>query len=119
MQDAGFENQKALADAIGVTQAAVSKWENGTVPDGSQIVKLCKVLRVSADELLGRIKFGGMERGETWEFGPICPVHQPQAAARHDAARLAQETLDELFQLRKDFTERISRIERKISRLKK
>ena len=44
--------QKELADAIGVSVQAVSKWECGATPDISQISLLCAVLGTSADELL-------------------------------------------------------------------
>lgn len=46
--------QEKLADFLGVTYKAVSKWECGiTVPDLSLIVPLAKLLHVSTDELLG------------------------------------------------------------------
>ena len=45
--------QERLADCLGVTYKAVSKWECGlTMPDVSLIVPLSRVLHVSADELL-------------------------------------------------------------------
>lgn len=45
--------QERLADYLGVTDKAVSKWECGlTMPDLSLIVPLARVLNVSADELL-------------------------------------------------------------------
>ena len=45
--------QERLADYLGVTDKAVSKWECGlTMPDLSLIVPLSRVLHVSADELL-------------------------------------------------------------------
>jgi transcriptional regulator with XRE-family HTH domain len=52
-KDAGFEKQKTLADRVGVTQAAVSKWQSGTIPDGARLQKLAKALGVTADWLLG------------------------------------------------------------------
>lgn len=46
--------QERLADFLGVTYKAVSKWECGlTMPDLAIILPLAKVLGVSADELLG------------------------------------------------------------------
>jgi len=46
--------QEELADFLGVTYKAVSKWECGlTTPDLSLIVPLSKVLGVTTDELLG------------------------------------------------------------------
>lgn len=46
--------QEKLADYLGVSYQAVSKWETGvTCPDISLICPLTKLLHVSADELLG------------------------------------------------------------------
>ena len=46
--------QDRLADYLGVSAQAVSKWELGqTAPDLSLIALLCRVLGVTADELLG------------------------------------------------------------------
>ncbi len=46
--------QERLADYLGVTYKAVSKWECGlTMPDLSLIIPLARILQVSADELLG------------------------------------------------------------------
>ena len=46
--------QEQLADHLGVTHKAVSKWECGlTMPDISLIIPLARILQVSADELLG------------------------------------------------------------------
>ena len=45
--------QKQLADAIGVSVQAISKWECGATPDITQIQPLCRALGASANELLG------------------------------------------------------------------
>ena len=46
--------QERLAEYIGVSEQAVSKWErSAAVPDIGLLVPLTKVLRCSADELLG------------------------------------------------------------------
>ncbi|MDR0916512.1 MAG: helix-turn-helix domain-containing protein [Oscillospiraceae bacterium] len=48
--------QEQLAELIGVTDKAISKWENGTgLPDISQIVPLASVFGVSTDVLFGTI----------------------------------------------------------------
>ncbi|MBQ8511885.1 MAG: helix-turn-helix transcriptional regulator [Clostridia bacterium] len=55
--------QEKLADFLGVTYQSVSKWECGTtLPDFAMIVPLARVLRVSADELLGMKPAGEDER---------------------------------------------------------
>ncbi len=47
-------NQVELANLCGVQQSCVSKWERGeTLPDAEMIIKLCEVLKSSADYLLG------------------------------------------------------------------
>lgn len=46
--------QEALAEALGVTVGAVSKWENGNnVPDVLTMMELANFYNVSVDELLG------------------------------------------------------------------
>ena len=45
--------QKELADRIGVSDKAVSKWETGrSMPDTSLLEPLCKELGISINELL-------------------------------------------------------------------
>lgn len=45
--------QKALADCLGITNKAVSKWECGnSLPDNSIMVELCNILEISVNELL-------------------------------------------------------------------
>ena len=66
--------QERLADFLGVTYKAVSKWECGlTTPDLALIVPLTRVLHVSADELLG----GKQEEidGRRTEFDERCDNH--------------------------------------------
>ena len=49
--------QKDLADRLGVTYQAVSKWENGkNIPDLSIIKKLCDEFNMDIDELLNGVK---------------------------------------------------------------
>lgn len=46
--------QEDLAEQLHVTSQAISKWENETgLPDITQIVPLCRILEISADELFG------------------------------------------------------------------
>lgn len=45
--------QNELADKLGITDRAVSKWENGRgMPDMSLLMPLCKILGISINELL-------------------------------------------------------------------
>ncbi|MCL2197808.1 MAG: methyltransferase domain-containing protein [Defluviitaleaceae bacterium] len=51
--------QEALAEQLGITFQAVSKWETGqTVPDTVLLPKLAHALGVSVDKLLGYTAFG-------------------------------------------------------------
>ena len=46
-------NQEMLADKLGVSRQAVSKWETGeAVPELNKVVQLAKVFQVTTDELL-------------------------------------------------------------------
>ena len=45
--------QNDIADKVGVTAQAVSKWENGkSLPDASIMLELCKLLEIDVNELL-------------------------------------------------------------------
>lgn len=45
--------QAALAEKIGITDRAVSKWENGkSMPDASIMLELCELLDINVNELL-------------------------------------------------------------------
>ena len=55
--------QEKLADMLGITYKAVSKWECGmTSPDISMIVPLARILCVTTDELLGLVPIEKDER---------------------------------------------------------
>ncbi len=54
LQKARGWSQEELADRIGVTRQAVSRWESNTAkPDADKIIALCKLFGVTADYLLG------------------------------------------------------------------
>lgn len=47
--------QSQLADAIGVTHAAISYWENGVnIPNISDCWKMADYMNISIDELVGK-----------------------------------------------------------------
>lgn len=49
--------QEFVADALGVSRQAVSKWENGTVdPSTSNLLSLAKLYGLSAEELLQNVE---------------------------------------------------------------
>lgn len=73
--------QEDLAAELGVTAAAVSKWENGyTLPDILMLCALADFFAVSTDELLGRVR--------EWKYAVIAA--QTEALGRQIAA-LAKE----------------------------
>ena len=59
MRKARGWNQEELAERVGVTRQAVSRWESGTAkPDADKIISICDLFGVSADYLL-RDQFSG------------------------------------------------------------
>lgn len=53
MRKARGWNQEELADRVGVTRQAVSRWESGSAkPDADKIIVICDLFGVSADYLL-------------------------------------------------------------------
>ena len=51
--------QAALADKLGITDRAVSKWERGKgLPDASLMLDLCEILGITVNELLNGEKIG-------------------------------------------------------------
>ena len=49
--------QEFVAESLGVSRQAVSKWESGTTePSTSNLIALTKLYKVSADEILDKIK---------------------------------------------------------------
>ena len=54
--------QEFVAESIGVSRQAVSKWENGTAdPSTSNLLALAELFGVSAEELLRSVKRGTPE----------------------------------------------------------
>ena len=52
-KQAGFHNQKELAEACGVTEATISHYINSRrLPDAKTLVKLAQVLNCSIDDLI-------------------------------------------------------------------
>lgn len=58
-------SQEQLADKLGISRQAVSKWESGSsVPDMEKMMQLCKILNCSLDELVDD-GVGGNKRSST------------------------------------------------------
>ena len=57
--------QGQLAEKLGITDRAVSKWENGrAMPDSSLMLDLCSILKISVNELLSGEEVLGMENNK-------------------------------------------------------
>ena len=55
------ETRRTLAEALGVSRQAVSKWETGTAdPSTSNLLALAKLFGVPAEELLHQATGGGV-----------------------------------------------------------
>lgn len=72
--------QEQLADAVGVSAQAVSKWEQGSFPDASLLPAAADYLGVGIDELFGR-------RGEHYDLEQLI-VKELSAAERDEAGNL-------------------------------
>ena len=54
--------QLQLADKLGITDRAVSKWETGrSLPDASIMLELCSILEITVNDLLNG---GGSRNGK-------------------------------------------------------
>ena len=73
-------SQEQLAELVGVSRQAVSKWElNAALPDTDKLVPLARALGVSVDELLGNVS----ENGVSATPSPEWPPRQPDWLATH------------------------------------
>lgn len=83
MKKAGL-TQSQLAQKIQVTQAAVSKWLNGTVPKGDQLLSLSDALSVKMEWLLT-----GMD-AEQPHTGGRPPIYNPCMSVRSSILKSAE-----------------------------
>ena len=90
--------QEELAAELGVTAAAVSKWENGyTLPDILMLCALADYFEVTTDELLGRAKENkfAVIAAETMELGQmIADLAREYGIIAHGIYSHFQEALD-------------------------
>lgn len=64
-KSAGISQEK-LADMLGVSRQAVSKWETGeTQPEMANLLAICKIFNITPNELLGYDSKGNEESKET------------------------------------------------------
>lgn len=75
-------SQKDLADAIGVTDKAVSKWECGkSMPEISKMETLCEVLHVNINELLSGERLSEAAYPQKAEENMINLIHESESQA--------------------------------------
>lgn len=107
--------QMQLADAMGVSYQAVSKWERGnSMPDISKLADLCAALHLSVNELLG-IESPAVEKAmaqeeltmeELTEVAPVLPpqtVMEQMEAKRKEMEQRLQNGLKQMFGPGSDF----------------
>lgn len=93
--------QQAVAEAIGISAQAVSKWETGTaLPDISVLVPLAALFRVTTDEILGNTA-----RRDYWEskWREVCA--EPGGALEVSEKALSEMPDDKIFLYRRACSE--------------
>lgn len=64
-------SQEQLADKLGVTRQAISKWESGqTKPEADKILLLSDIFHVSTDQLLKGVEIS-KKKNEKMDFFPL------------------------------------------------
>ena len=75
--------QARLAELLGITDRAVSKWENGkSLPDASIMLELCRILQISVNDLLCGEVVCVEHRNEQTEKNLLEMVRQKEEADR-------------------------------------
>jgi len=63
-----ISRRRKLAEKLGVTDRAISKWENAkSMPDSSIMLELCELLGITVNELLTGEKIGMQDYGRQTE----------------------------------------------------
>jgi len=76
--------QAKLAELLGITDRAVSKWETGkSLPDASIMLELCRVLKIGVNDLLCGEVVEVEQRNEQAEKNLLEMVKQKEEADRH------------------------------------
>lgn len=75
--------QMQLAEQLGITDRAVSKWETGrSLPDASVMLELCRLLKITVNDLLNGEVISMERYNETTEKNLLEMVKQKEAADR-------------------------------------
>ncbi len=76
--------QARLAEMLGITDRAVSKWENGkSLPDSSIMLALCRILQISVNDLLCGEVVTVEQRNEQAEKNLLEMVKAKEESDRH------------------------------------
>ena len=80
--------QQELADKIGVTDRAISKWENGRgLPDLSLMKPLCDELGISINELISGEKIDKKEYQDKFEENVLNTINYSQNQIKKTGAK--------------------------------
>lgn len=80
---AGF-TQMQLAERLGITDRAVSKWENGkSLPDSSIMLSLCDILHITVNDLLNGEVVSMENYNENLEKQLLEVIKQKEESDRH------------------------------------
>ncbi len=75
--------QVQLAEKLGITDRAVSKWENGrSLPDSSVMLELCAVLKITVNELLSGEKVTMEQYNKELEKNLLDVIREKEQADR-------------------------------------
>lgn len=89
--------QMQLAEKLGITDRAVSKWENGkAMPDSSIMLELCSILRITVNDLLTGEVTEMTNYKESYEKNLLDMVRQKEEA---DKKMLSLEILIGIFSM--------------------
>lgn len=95
LRRAGGMSQEELAEKLGVSRQAVSKWESGaTMPELAKLIEIAKLYRVSLDALLSLEHAQEHDGEESTETGST-PPSPPQDGEPSEDAEEAESAQDE------------------------
>ena len=95
-------SQEELAEKLGVSRQAISRWESGeTMPDSPNLLQISKIFSVSADYLLR----DEIEEGFAGPSGRYSARHHSQSSQKSWVLRLIPRTAIPLAAIFSDFSE--------------
>lgn len=116
-------SQRRLAEALGVSDAAVSRWISGAIPDSwLRLREICLVVGASADSILGIYQTqvganGVAEKVATYDVGEAARTEAANADLYAENARLRAELEKTESALEKLLTTRVLEIAEKAAEI--